>query len=733
MNKPNLNPFSATGKVTMTGAPTFRRGGLAKIIIILNLLLLSGLGSCWATTFTWTALTGGNAAGSWTTQGNWDTTLPTTTGDTADFSTLDITSNSQIGLTNANVALNINSMIFGDTDTSTPAGWTLIPSGSGMSLNLGGSNPTITVNALGTGSGVTNNVVTTGSGFIKAGPGLLALGGSNPNTFTGTVVVTNGTLVLKKSDNVVSMPCDLVVAAGAAVLATGKAQLASTANLTVSGTFDTGGKVLVVNSMVVDGGSGVNVILTSSSSVAITNTTLYDLRSGIIAPNLAGTAGLTKTTPGTVTLANGGGANTFSGPILVSDGTLEVNHSGSGNGLPGVVATITNTGVIKMLHDTEFSPSATVIVDSGTFELFQHNDAIGTLVLDHNGQILNGGNTAKTLTVSTNMDFRSGICSSKLGGTGIMTKSTTGTVVLNVDNANTGGTLISGGVLQLGDGTANRGQFGTGPVTNNASIVLNHNGAFTVANVISGSGSLTNLGGSPALTGASTYTGNTIVSGGTLFVNSTGGSGTGSGAVKVQSGATLGGTGIINGTVSVQSSATLAPGLAGGIGTLTISGNLTLGAGSANNFDVNGSTPANDAVALGGSVTYGGTLNITPAGTFTAGQQFVLFSGAGATSASNFASVTGSPGPNLAFNFANGVLSVVSTGGGAPILNVAQSGSTLNFSWSDPTYKLQSQTNALNAGLTPGANWFDYPNGGASPVGVTIDPKRPSVFFRLSQ
>ncbi|HSY16842.1 MAG TPA: autotransporter-associated beta strand repeat-containing protein [Candidatus Acidoferrales bacterium] len=735
MKKQNQNHSSSTCKVAAVSIPAFRRGRPAVLFAMLNLFLLSGLASCWATTFTWTTLTGGNAAGSWTTQGNWNNTLPTAFTDVADFSTLDITANSQIGLTNANVAININSMIFGDTDTSTPAGWTLVSSGSAMSLALGGSNPTITVNALGTGAGVTNNVVMAGSGFTKAGPGLLALGGSNPNTFTGTTMVTNGTLVLKKSDNIVAIPGDLVVAAGATVLTTGKAQLASTANLTVNGTFDTGSKVLLVNSMVVDGGSGVNVILSSSSSVAITNATLYDLRSGNIAPNLAGTAALTKTTPGTVLLSNGGGANTFSGPILISDGILDVGHSGTGNGLPGVVTTITNTGVLRLQHDTEFNPAATVIVDSGTFELFQHNDAVGTVVLDHNGQILNGGNTSKTLTVSNNMDFRSGTCSSKLGGTGIMTKSTAGTVLLTLDNANTGGTLITGGILQLGDGIGGtRGQFGTGPVTNNSVIVLNHAGAFTVANIISGSGSLTNLAGSPSLTGASTYTGNTTVSGGTLFVNNTTGSGTGSSAVTIQSGATLGGTGVISGTVSVQSGANLAPGNTGlgSIGTLTINGSLTLGAGSANNFEVNGSTPANDSVAAGSSVTYGGSLNITPTGTFTAGQQFVLFSGAGAANASNFASLTGNPGANLAFSFTNGVLSVVSTGGGSPVLNMTQSGSTLNFSWSDPSFKLQSQTNNLVTGLNTN-NWFDYPNGGTSPVGVTVDPSKPTVFFRLSQ
>lgn len=53
-----------------------------------------------------------------------------------------------------------------------------------------------------------------------------------------------------------------------------------------------------------------------------------------------------------------------------------------------------------------------------------------------------------------------------------------------------------------------------------------------------------------ALTGANTYTGGTTVAGGTLLVNNTNGSGTGTGAVPVNSGA-LGGEGTIAGTVTI--------------------------------------------------------------------------------------------------------------------------------------------------------------------------------------
>ena len=80
----------------------------------------------------------------------------------------------------------------------------------------------------------------------------------------------------------------------------------------------------------------------------------------------------------------------------------------------------------------------------------------------------------------------------------------------------------------------------------------------------SSGGSLTNLdsagGGRLTLTQPSTYTGGTIVNGGTLLVNNASGSGTGSGSVTVNSGATLGGSGAIAGAVTFSLAAPLLPG-----------------------------------------------------------------------------------------------------------------------------------------------------------------------------
>jgi autotransporter-associated beta strand protein len=63
-----------------------------------------------------------------------------------------------------------------------------------------------------------------------------------------------------------------------------------------------------------------------------------------------------------------------------------------------------------------------------------------------------------------------------------------------------------------------------------------------------------------------------------------------------------------------------------------------------------------------------------------------------------------------------------------PTLAFTRSGNFLQFSW-DGSFKLQAQTNAVNAGISN--NWWDYPAGGTSPVIVPIDVANGSVFFRL--
>jgi len=59
-------------------------------------------------------------------------------------------------------------------------------------------------------------------------------------------------------------------------------------------------------------------------------------------------------------------------------------------------------------------------------------------------------------------------------------------------------------------------------------------------------------------------------------------------------------------------------------------------------------------------------------------------------------------------------------------LSYARSGNNVTFTWLGNCAKLQAQTNSITG------TWFDYPGGGSSPVPVTIDPAKGSVFYRLT-
>ena len=83
-----------------------------------------------------------------------------------------------------------------------------------------------------------------------------------------------------------------------------------------------------------------------------------------------------------------------------------------------------------------------------------------------------------------------------------------------------GPTVVLGGTLQLGDGTVpNDVALSTSSMTNNAAVVYDVGGSLTPSYSMSGVGSLTKTGsGTLTLNLANTYSGNTLVSQGTLLV-----------------------------------------------------------------------------------------------------------------------------------------------------------------------------------------------------------------------
>jgi fibronectin-binding autotransporter adhesin len=201
---------------------------------------------------------------------------------------------------------------------------------------------------------------------------------------------------------------------------------------------------------------------------------------------------------------------------------------------------------------------------------------------------------------------------SVLTGTGSVQKTDLGTLVLTGSNTYSGGTTITAGTLQLGNGGSS-GSI-TGDVVDNGALAFNRSDSATFGGVISGSGSVTQAGaGTTTLTGTNTYSGATTVQTGTLLVD--GNQAGATGLTSVQSGATLGGNGTLGGNVTIANGGALNPGDTGAVGALTVNGNLLLNSGAALNYQFGqANTPGgalNDLTTVNGNLTLGGTLNIT--------------------------------------------------------------------------------------------------------------------------
>ena len=165
---------------------------------------------------------------------------------------------------------------------------------------------------------------------------------------------------------------------------------------------------------------------------------------------------------------------------------------------------------------------------------------------------------------------------------------------------------FSGGTLQAGGSFStflpiNLGTSGGGGTIDSGRFVLTFSGS------LSGAGGLTKIGsGALSLTGTDTYTGPTTIEQGLLIVN---GHGPFASPVTVESGGSLSGTGSLT-SVVVDAGGQLAPG--GTIGTLELSGSLTLQSGAALDFEL-GAPATSDLILM-------------PSGALTlSGQQFADF------------------------------------------------------------------------------------------------------------
>jgi autotransporter-associated beta strand protein len=164
--------------------------------------------------------------------------------------------------------------------------------------------------------------------------------------------------------------------------------------------------------------------------------------------------------------------------------------------------------------------------------------------------------------------------------------------------------------------------------------------------------------GAWTLTGASTHTGSTVVSNGTMLLN-----GSFSGSPIAVYGGVLGGTGISGAPVTMNSGG-LAPG--NPLGTLTISNNLTFAPGSTAYMRVQHSPLTNNFAEVIGTLTESGTLTVSNVNgsAFAAGDRFKLFDAtnySGTFSSFAFPSLAGNLTWSPALLNVDGSLWVVST------------------------------------------------------------------------
>ncbi|MDP9990365.1 outer membrane autotransporter protein [Variovorax boronicumulans] len=212
-----------------------------------------------------------------------------------------------------------------------------------------------------------------------------------------------------------------------------------------------------------------------------------------------------------------------------------------------------------------------------------------------------------------------------VSGAGGIEKTGAGTLTLTRDQAFTGTTTISAGVLQLGNGGATGSVKGS--IVNNATLAIDRSDAHTLSNTISGTGSLVKQGtGTTTLTAANSYAGGTALKQGRLNVGHNLSLGTG--ALSMDDGTTLGfaanGLNLANAVVLTGSNdpvidtgsfdATLSGNISGG-GFITKIGSGTLTLSGANSY-----SGATDVAA--------GTLKAGATGTFSAASAHNVRSGA---------------------------------------------------------------------------------------------------------
>lgn len=548
---------------------------------------------------------------------------------------------------------------------------------SANTMTFGGTAPTVTVN--GTNSHTISSIIAGSAGLIKDGTGTL-VPNNNGNTFSGGLVIRNGTvnvgaisgavgtgpitmggagsagatlignttvsraltvstpdsgvvtLAPNTSGNSLTYSGAITLNGNLTVRAFFNTTTAGTGNTTITGGITGTGNLIIDNTG--QNTAGTSKIVVSTAAVnpvgAITargsnvGTGALTTISSVIGTNVTS---FTKEGSTPVTLT---GANTFTGNITVSAGTL--TGAGATNS-PGV-------SVFGARDNTR-----TITVNSGGTLQFNSGNVLGTahtattaptLVINSGGTVTNGATA--TNNALNNVQINGGTLSATTGSAGY------GAWNLNGNVTSTGASTISttdavnGRVMLKVAGTTNF-EVTSGTLTASAPLIDNMNDLNTGALSKSGVGIM-------VLSGTNTYTGATTVTGGALVFSGTGSSNSSSGFIINGADAKL----MQNSSVAATPAITLTQGTLTGSGTV---GNVTVGNATG------GVISNNDGVA--GAALSTGALTFSGAATInTFGNAAVpIVASAIATNASGVVTLNAS-----AASWAPGTYSLISYGGG---------------------------------------------------------------------
>jgi fibronectin-binding autotransporter adhesin len=476
--------------------------------------------------------------------------------------------------------LNLNNAGSGGTSSAIGTG-TLTITGGGIDNTSGGA---ITLS--------TNNPVAFNGNFVfgatedlNLGSGVVSIGGSSRTlTFNGVKTLTMGELRWSSD-----LDRTLTVTQGSGAggkLVLGGFQLNTLSTATGSRTRTIAGGVAVeITGAVVDGNGFANNLTYSGNSIL--KLSAANSYTGITSITGGGVLDVGDLSSGSLV---DGGLVFSSSSVLQGSGIFTRDFSGTATAAVGQLAGSTGGFAARGGAMTvNFGGAADTVLMSAGQSRFGTNFVFGSPTADSPVIVVNplstNGTFIRTFTVNSGMGGDYAELQGAVTNTGSLVKEGAGLLILSGDNTVSGSLTINAGIVQFGNPTTNGGTTGAVPfssIINNAGVVLNRSNALTYANVISGTGNLTQAGaGTTILTGTSTYLGATIISAGTLQLGS-------------------GGTaGAITGTSGITNNATLAVSRSNA---LTISSNIS-GSGVVSQIGTG-------VTSLGGVNTYGGGTNI---------------------------------------------------------------------------------------------------------------------------